>query len=400
VASPGDVTTDGHAVQPIGRDLTLIPYPRVGDDLLVLAHVNATTAAPVGVASDTPPIRGRGVRGATPMLVNLGPDSRSLRGGRAVVGRPRGPGGEKGLAWCAGASDSGRPGRRRMDWDPELDVTLSNGRLVLTFQIAAVAGAHEAWAILEPGTLRRVTLGRAAALAARQRVDRRIAARLAAGWVPVDGRPTGTPTPLPPDLVVQISSLLEALARARHALGAADPSGRLWAACHLFRCQAWRFGVGAPGARIARARRERRLGELAEQAGDRSAAILHYRAALASHAGVGLRRRLRQLEAHGPRGQAGPTRVRRRIACTPHADSTRLSPARERSWVSGHPARTNTRRHAMKGRVQIVGRLPVALSRRVRATAKQRKVTLNTFLIEALTHAVDSRRGAEPKEAR
>ena len=54
----------------------------------------------------------------------------------------------------------------------------------------------------------------------------------------------------------------------------------------------------------------------------------------------------------------------------------------------------------MKSRIQIVGRLPVALSRRVRAVAKQRKVTLNTFLIDALTHAVDSRRGAEPKEPR
>lgn len=50
-----------------------------------------------------------------------------------------------------------------MDWDPELDVTLSNGRRVLTFQIAAIAGAREAWAILEPEALRRVTLGRAAA---------------------------------------------------------------------------------------------------------------------------------------------------------------------------------------------------------------------------------------------
>jgi hypothetical protein len=221
-----------------------------------------------------------------------------------------------------------------MDWDPELDVTLSNGRRVLTFQIAAVAGAHEAWAILEPGALRRVTLGRAAALAARQRVDRRIAARLAAGWVPVDGRPAGTPTPLPPDLVVQISSLLEALARARHAFGAADPSGRLWAACHLFRCQAWRFGVGAPGARIARARRERRLGELAEQAGNIPAAILHYRAALASHAGVGVTRRLAQL--------ASPPRVprerRSRVASPPHRRCARLPQIRLDSWrhESGH----------------------------------------------------------------
>jgi hypothetical protein len=58
-----------------------------------------------------------------------------------------------------------------MDWDPELDVSLSNGRRVVTFQIAAVAGAHdEAWAVLEPGALRRVIRGRAAALATRQRV--------------------------------------------------------------------------------------------------------------------------------------------------------------------------------------------------------------------------------------
>jgi hypothetical protein len=163
---------------------------------------------------------------------------------------------EKGLAVCAVTSDSGRPGRR-MDWDPELDVTLSNGRRVVTFQIAAVAGAREAWAVLEPGALRRVILGRAAALETRQRVDTRIAARLAVGWVPVDGRPADAPrvppTPLPPDLGLQISSLLEALARGRHALGAADPSGQLWAACQVFRHQAWRVGVGAPGARLARA---------------------------------------------------------------------------------------------------------------------------------------------------
>lgn len=55
----------------------------------------------------------------------------------------------------------------------------------------------------------------------------------------------------------------------------------------------------------------------------------------------------------------------------------------------------------MKGRVQIVGRLPVELNRRVRAAAKRRKVNLNTFLVEALTHAVAApRRVAESKEAR
>ena len=51
-------------------------------------------------------------------------------------------------------------------------------------------------------------------------------------------------------------------------------------------------------------------------------------------------------------------------------------------------------------RIQIVGRLPVELSRRVRAAAKKQKLSLNTFLIAALTRAVDSpRRGAESKEA-
>ncbi len=318
-------------------------------------------------------------------------------------------GGEKGLALCAVASDSGRPGRRRMDWDPELDVSLSNGRRVVTFQIAAVEGAHdEAWAVLEPGALRRVILGRAAALAARQRVDTRIAARLAAGWVPVDrpraDAPGIPPTPVPPDLGLQIGSLLEALARGRHALGAADPSGQLWAACQVFRHQAWRFGVGAPGARVARARQERRLGELAEQAGDRAAAILHYRAALASHAGVGVKRRLAQLaapppppaSARGPRSCASAS-----PAGPPPADLTGLLVARERSCGREPPARPHPRRNDMNGRIQIVGRLPVALNRRVRAAAKRRKVSLNTFFIDALTHAVVApRRVAAAKGAR
>ena len=44
----------------------------------------------------------------------------------------------------------------------------------------------------------------------------------------------------------------------------------------------------------------------------------------------------------------------------------------------------------MKPRVQIVGRLPVDLNRRVRAAAEKRKVSLNTFMIETLTRAVAS----------
>jgi hypothetical protein len=105
-----------------------------------------------------------------------------------------------------------------------------------------------------------------------------------------------------------ISRLLEGLTHARQMLRAADPSGQLWAACPVFRQQAWRVGVGAPHARILRARQERRLGELAEQAGDRAAAILYDRLALASCARVGVTRRLRRLEAHGPRREADPPR--------------------------------------------------------------------------------------------
>ena len=42
----------------------------------------------------------------------------------------------------------------------------------------------------------------------------------------------------------------------------------------------------------------------------------------------------------------------------------------------------------MTPRIQIVGRLPVALSRRVRAVAAQQRVSINTFLVTALTQAV------------
>ena len=42
----------------------------------------------------------------------------------------------------------------------------------------------------------------------------------------------------------------------------------------------------------------------------------------------------------------------------------------------------------MTPRIQIVGRLPVALSRQVRAAAAQQRISLNTFLIHALMRAV------------
>jgi hypothetical protein len=52
----------------------------------------------------------------------------------------------------------------------------------------------------------------------------------------------------------------------------------------------------------------------------------------------------------------------------------------------------------MKSRVPIVGRLPVALNRRVRAAATRRKGSVNAWLIEAFTQALGPRRIAEPKE--
>jgi hypothetical protein len=111
-----------------------------------------------------------------------------------------------------------------MDRDPELDVTLSNGRAVTAFQIAALDRARGTWTLTEPGLPPCVICGEAAALTVRQRLDARIAARLAAGWVPVERLTPAAPVPLPTDLALQIRSLIEALARARRALLAADPN--------------------------------------------------------------------------------------------------------------------------------------------------------------------------------
>ena len=46
-----------------------------------------------------------------------------------------------------------------MDRDPELDVTLSNGRRVVTFQITALDRDLGAWTVVEPPMPRRVILG-------------------------------------------------------------------------------------------------------------------------------------------------------------------------------------------------------------------------------------------------
>ena len=102
-----------------------------------------------------------------------------------------------------------------MDVDPELDVTLSNGRRIVTFEIAALDRDLSMWTVVEPLMPPRVILGDAEALDTRRRLDARIAARLAAGWVPVDPRPTGTPAlPLPADLQLYLRSLFEAVTSA------------------------------------------------------------------------------------------------------------------------------------------------------------------------------------------
>ena len=110
-----------------------------------------------------------------------------------------------------------------MDVDPEVDVTLSNGRRIVTFEIAALDRHLSTWTVVEPLMPPRVILGDAEALDRRRRLDARIAARLAAGWVPVDPRPAGDPgRPLPADLTLYLRSLFEAVTEARQALRAAD----------------------------------------------------------------------------------------------------------------------------------------------------------------------------------
>ena len=55
-----------------------------------------------------------------------------------------------------------------MDRDPELDVTLSNGRRVAAFRIAALDSDLGVWTVVEPFVPRRVILGEAEALTTRR----------------------------------------------------------------------------------------------------------------------------------------------------------------------------------------------------------------------------------------
>lgn len=178
-----------------------------------------------------------------------------------------------------------------MDPDPELDITLSDGRTAVTYQITAADEAEDTWVIVEPLAPLRVVGERAQALAGRAAFDVCIAARLAAGWVPLEDPRAArvAPVPFSEDLQLRIGSAVEALVAGRVAVRAADPTGHLWAACARFISQARAVGLGAPGTRSARSRRKRRLGELAEQVGDLGAALVHYRAALAADPRVGVR---------------------------------------------------------------------------------------------------------------
>ncbi len=141
-----------------------------------------------------------------------------------------------------------------MDADPELDITLSNGRRVVTYQIAALDRDLGTWTVAQPLVPRRVILGDAEALDARRRLDARIAARLDAGWVPVHAT-SAAAGPLPADLARDLSYLLETVTTAVDTLRAADPTGQLWAAWVIFRREAHHIGVPAVLTRRARAQR-------------------------------------------------------------------------------------------------------------------------------------------------
>lgn len=199
-----------------------------------------------------------------------------------------------------------------MDRDPELDVMLSNGRRVVHVQIAAVDPELGIWAVSEPGCPRRVIFGVTEALATRSRVDACIARHLDAGWVPVERAPAATPVAWPPMLAQDLSYLVATIGESADALRAVDPTGQLWAACVILRREVRRCGVAEPLTRRARALRERRLGELAEQAGEIPSAIVHYRAALVLVRGIGVRRRIAQLEALVGGSDPRPPRNRRR----------------------------------------------------------------------------------------
>jgi len=98
------------------------------------------------------------------------------------------------------------------------------------------------------------------------------------------------------DLVYLVSALFEALTTLAWRFDEIDATGTLGKRFDALRLRAFEVGL-APShrARVDRAQRERRLGELAEGRGDRAAAMLHYEAALAADPDVGVAGRLKAL---------------------------------------------------------------------------------------------------------
>ena len=126
-----------------------------------------------GSASMAPDaLRGRSSAGTQPPAVKgagtlRGPRSPTVRlitGARPTLSHTRA---RTGLPVASGRT---MVGTARMDRDPELDVTLSNGRRVVTFQITALDPDLGTWTVVEPLMPRRVMLGEAEALATRRHV--------------------------------------------------------------------------------------------------------------------------------------------------------------------------------------------------------------------------------------
>jgi hypothetical protein len=183
---------------------------------------------------------------------------------------------------------------------PTLHVRLTKGRSVRIFGLRPTdrGDVWEAWRVGRAGRRHaRILCGAAAVLAHRLAVERRVRCLVARGWRLTTPAPETAPLPPTADAVVALESLVEALGDLRWQLDALDPTGRLRGAADEVRRRLEQAGlrVSVRGRR-ARAVAARRLGELAEARGDRGAAAVHYRSAMAAWAGVGVRRRLHALE--------------------------------------------------------------------------------------------------------
>ncbi len=112
--------------------------------------------------------------------------------------------------------------------------------------------------------------------------------------------------PAPPQLVPDedlrliVGALMEALKDVREDFARYDRTGDLRRQYERFACalRSSGFRIEETLTKQARASRERRLGELAEQRGDVDAAIVHYERAVRSWTAIGCRRRLAFLKRH------------------------------------------------------------------------------------------------------